>query len=197
MLMLVVLVVGGWLGWIAHEARVQREAVAAIMAAGGKVHYDWAWTEDWDWTKDWDIPGKPGWLRRQLGPGFFEEVMAVWVFEADDSLMDHIGRLHHLQWLGIYQRNVTDSELASIAGLADLRSLTLGNSRITDAGLASIAGLPNLQRLYIEYSQITDAGLVRLSGLKHCRRVYIRGRKVTPAGIAAMQAKCPWMTIFR
>jgi hypothetical protein len=41
MLMLVVLVVGGWLGWICYRARVQREAVAAIVQAEGRVYYDW------------------------------------------------------------------------------------------------------------------------------------------------------------
>ena len=29
-----VLVIGGWLGWLAHRARVQREAAAAIKWAG-------------------------------------------------------------------------------------------------------------------------------------------------------------------
>ena len=40
-LIVVVLVVGGWLGWIVRGARIQREAVAAITRAGGRVAYDW------------------------------------------------------------------------------------------------------------------------------------------------------------
>ena len=39
-LMVLVLILGGGLGWIAHRARVQREAVAAIEKAGGKVDYN-------------------------------------------------------------------------------------------------------------------------------------------------------------
>ena len=52
--MLVVLAVGGCLGWWLHLARVQRQAVAAIRAAGGSITYEW------------DVPGAPstpGWRR--------------------------------------------------------------------------------------------------------------------------------------
>jgi hypothetical protein len=41
MLMLLVLMVGGSLGWICYRARVQRKAVAAIEAAGGDLIFDW------------------------------------------------------------------------------------------------------------------------------------------------------------
>src|SRR5690242_6517306 len=71
MLMLAVLVVGGGLGWIVHKAHVQREAVAAILKAGGRVQFDW---ED---DRHGLAPGRPGWLRTHLGPGFFEEVTYV------------------------------------------------------------------------------------------------------------------------
>jgi hypothetical protein len=53
-LMLVVLAVGVCLGWWLHLARVQRQAVAAIQAAGGLINYEW------------DVAGSPvvpGWRR--------------------------------------------------------------------------------------------------------------------------------------
>ncbi len=40
-LIVVVLVIGGWMGWMVRCARIQREAVAAIKKAGGGVCYDW------------------------------------------------------------------------------------------------------------------------------------------------------------
>ena len=43
-LVVLVLVIGGWLGWIVRSARIQREAVAAIEKAGGRVKYDWEWS---------------------------------------------------------------------------------------------------------------------------------------------------------
>ena len=39
-LMILVLVIGGGLGWIAHRARVQHDAVAAIRAIKGGVFYN-------------------------------------------------------------------------------------------------------------------------------------------------------------
>ena len=42
--MVFVLVLGGCLGWFAHlarQARVQRDAVAAITKVGGSALYDW------------------------------------------------------------------------------------------------------------------------------------------------------------
>ena len=40
-MIVLVLVIGGWLGVIVRSARVQRDAVAAIEKAGGEVHFDW------------------------------------------------------------------------------------------------------------------------------------------------------------
>jgi hypothetical protein len=168
MLMLVVALVAGWLGWICYRARVQREAWMAIRAAGGAVWFDWQ-LKDGHPTE-----GEPGWLPRHLGSGFFEEVAAVWVFEeANDSLLFQIGRLRYLQWLNINSNQVTDAGLAAVAGLTNLQALDLSNTRITDAGLASLARL------------------------KRCQAINVQGTKVTPAGIAAMKQKCPWMTIYR
>ena len=36
-MIVVVLVIGGWLGWLVRSARIQREAVAAIEEAGGRL----------------------------------------------------------------------------------------------------------------------------------------------------------------
>jgi hypothetical protein len=38
-LLVLVLIVGGWLGWAVRSARTQREAVAAIRRAGGGITY--------------------------------------------------------------------------------------------------------------------------------------------------------------
>jgi hypothetical protein len=40
-----VLLVGGGLGWIVHQARIQRDAVAAIVKSGDRVQYDWQWRD--------------------------------------------------------------------------------------------------------------------------------------------------------
>lgn len=42
-MMILVLVVGGGLGWIVRHARIQREALAGVKRAGGTAWYDWQW----------------------------------------------------------------------------------------------------------------------------------------------------------
>src|SRR3954451_22428566 len=82
-LVVVVLLVGGGLGWVVHRARVRRVAVAAIVRGGGEDLYDWGGTHD----RDPDGPvyrpnpgGKPDWpkwLIDHLGPDYFGDVSVV------------------------------------------------------------------------------------------------------------------------
>ncbi|HEV3167589.1 MAG TPA: hypothetical protein VGZ22_26530 [Isosphaeraceae bacterium] len=155
MLMLVVLVVGGGLGWICYRARVQREAVAAIEAAGGEVMFDWHFEDGFlsagtlSWRKK--VGGEPGWLRRHLGPGFFEKVIFV-ILDAnpDDSVMRHISRLTDLQVLMNVDGRVTDAGLANVRGLSDLRWLTISAHSITNRGLANVGQLTRLEFLVVD-----------------------------------------------
>jgi hypothetical protein len=76
-LMMSVLVLGGGLGWIVHEAQVQREAVAAIRKrAGGNALYDWQLVDDeivrsrGSW---W-----PRWIMNRVGPDYLSSVGYVY-----------------------------------------------------------------------------------------------------------------------
>ena len=54
-LIVLVLVVGVWLGWLVPHARIQRDAVAAITRAQGSAYYDWEWKDGHE-----NPVGKPG-----------------------------------------------------------------------------------------------------------------------------------------
>jgi hypothetical protein len=54
-MIVLVLVIAGWLGWLVRSARIQREAVAAIERFGGRVSYDW------EWNNETSIPGRKPW----------------------------------------------------------------------------------------------------------------------------------------
>ena len=64
-LIVVVLIIGGSLGWVVHRARVQRRAVAAIEKAGGTVEYegrDWGRVESFcPVNRDQDLGRQDGW----------------------------------------------------------------------------------------------------------------------------------------
>ena len=53
-LIVIVLIIGGSLGWMVQSARVQREAVAAIEKAGGIVQY-----ERRHWSRPNSLPVQP------------------------------------------------------------------------------------------------------------------------------------------
>jgi hypothetical protein len=66
-LMALVLLIGGGLGWVTYRANVQRDAVAAIRAAGGVVHYEWE-VKDQSLTTPVPVPPWRRWLVDVLGP---------------------------------------------------------------------------------------------------------------------------------
>jgi hypothetical protein len=170
-LMLLVLVVGGWLGWTCYRARVQREAVAAIKRAGGEVRYNWEQVDD-----------EPGWLRRHLGPGFFEDVTSIWVpFGANDALLRTIGQLPALQELTIIGAHVGDLE--PLRSLNRLRSLDLTSARIDDLSLEPLESLPSLNVLSLRRSRVTDAGMRRLQRLTQLRELTLDEAEVTDEGL--------------
>src|SRR5262245_46876506 len=78
-LIVVVLVIGIWLGWIVRRARIQREAVAAIKNAGGFVAYEW------EWANGTLIPGAkpwaPRWLVDLIGVDYLGRVTDVQLLE--------------------------------------------------------------------------------------------------------------------
>ncbi len=76
-MMLLILVVGGLMGWKARRASLQRHAVAAVEAAGGRVTYDFE-----DTTRPLPFvpatePDAPRWLRDLLGDEYFREIIRV------------------------------------------------------------------------------------------------------------------------
>jgi hypothetical protein len=176
--MLLIVAVAGWLGWICHRARVQREAVAAIEAAGGTVNYDWEWT--WESRH---VGGSPGWLRRQLGPGFFEKARMVAMHKADDAVMTHIGRLPHLQVLMDWDSRVTDKGLAEIRGLQDLRWLEVNSAGVTERSLAIVGECTRLESLQLNL-KIHDLNLSFLRRLPSLEELHLRDRKAVACDLS-------------
>src|SRR3954453_23726474 len=72
--LLLVLLIGGLLGWMVRAARIQRDAVAAIDGAGGHVLYDWEWENGYPKN---DGPWAPEWLVDRLGIDCFGSVVHV------------------------------------------------------------------------------------------------------------------------
>ncbi len=160
-LIVLVLVTGAGLGWVVRSARIQREAVAAILMAGGCVDYDRQWEHGQMVSRP--SPDIPQWLLDRLGEDFFYHVTRVGDLtqRMSDAELGHIGNLTKLQSLRLYNANerISDIGMANFAGLSDLRTLIMFAPAVTDAGLAHLRGLTRLESLILEGTQVTDAGV--------------------------------------
>jgi len=196
-LIVLVLVIGGWLGWMVRSARIQRDAVAAIEKAGGWIKYDW------EWSNRNDIPGgkpwAPRWLVDLIGVDFFGHVTAVIIVSlpATDAAVAAVGRLRRLQVLVVSDSAVTDAGLVHLKGLTNLSALILDGAHVTDAGLVHLKRLTNLSELYLGSTPVTDAGLTQLNGLTNLSELHLGGTQVTYSGVQLLQKALPNLRIFR
>jgi hypothetical protein len=173
-LLVLVLVIAAWLGWIVHSARVQRDAVAAIRKLEGTVRYDWERADGRNLPNG--QPRWPKWLVDQIGIDFF-------------------GHVTQVRLVAVHQ--LSDAELNHISHLSGLEELDLHRSPVTDESLARLDGLTGLQSLILFHTPISDAGLMRLKRLGRLRNLSIENTKVTDAGVAELQKALPKLTISR
>ena len=163
---MLVLVIAVGLDWWLHSVRVQRDAVAAILRAGGSVEYDLVPT-DWASTQR----GNP-WIRRSLadlvGVDHFAHVIAVSIHSSStscDAVLERIGHLSRFERLRLSGSSVSDAGVVHLKGLVSLTKLDLSSTRVSDAGLVHLKGLGSLRHLDLRHTQVSDAGLDHLEGL--------------------------------
>ena len=180
-LIVVVLLVGAFLGWIVQSAQTQREAVAAITRAGGQVRYEWGWARDPKLAAQ--PPWQPNWLVDAIGVDYFAHAFGVvfWYNGSDEELA-HVGRLPTLVCVLLPQTNVTDAGLAHLKGLTNLYALSLDGTQITDAGLTHLHGLTNLSALTLSFTRVTDDGLRNLKGLTNLSTLNLDSTQVSDGG---------------
>ena len=188
-MMIVVLAIGAWIGWLTHCARVQRDAVAAITRSGGFVLYD---------GKMWDPvqSGRGGpfvwhWLVELIGIDYLSIVTEISLnSRATDADLIPIGQLSRLEYLNLSGSQISDAGLRHVRGLTILRRLYLHSTPISDAGLVNLKGLARLEVLTLVDTKITDAGLPYLRGLHRLRELDVPSG-VSGSGIRALQHELP------
>jgi Leucine rich repeat len=177
-LIVMVLIGGVGMGWVVHEAHVQRDAVRAIQKAGGAVWYDWQWEDGVPNPKGTLV--WPKWLVDSLGVDYFGHVVGVGMHERpSDELLVHVGRLRRLESLDLD---------ASIRRLPPHRPPSPGEPAVTDAGLVHLKGLSRLERLDLSGTDITDAGLIHLQGLTRLERLNLSETAITCAGLSSLRS---------
>jgi hypothetical protein len=192
--MILLIILGGGLGWIVHRARAQRDIVAAIVQAGGSVDYDWEWT-DGDY-----IPGKraswPKWLGDRIGIDYVCNVSRVILLDIKtDPVLVQVGKLNRLECLYLSGPAVTDGRLEPLERLTRLEELRLLGGEIRDAGLAHLESMRSLRRLFLGGPKITNAGLVHLKGLTNLEVLYVMKTGVTGEGMEKLRLALPKLLI--
>ena len=188
MLILVVPVIGGWLGWLARMPEFSAWAAAAIQRHGGWVNYDWQRRGELVYDPLADPPG-PRWLIDRVGVDFFYRPVYVgfpWG-KSDDALMELVSRLSRIERLEVGSPNVTDAGLVQVEQLHGLRLLYLNGTQVSDAGLARLEGLADLRSLSLWKTRISDIGLVHLRGLSGLESLNLAGTRISGAGLAHLE----------
>jgi len=132
-----------WLGWYAHRAKQQRDAVQWVLENGGSVVYYYEFDSKGKRVDD-SQPPSPKWLHNILDENYFSSVMCV------------------------YLKDTKISDVKPLAGLTNLTLLQLWNTPVTD--LTPLADLTNLQHLGLEYTNVSDEEIEKLKqALPNCK----------------------------
>jgi Leucine-rich repeat (LRR) protein len=202
--MVLVLILGGWLGWIVHRARVQREVVAAIRQAGGRVFYDDVWYDESEVVlntagtalaaakrKNWPPP----WIVDSIGIDYFNSVDTVWFNKAGaDEVAGHVARLPGLDFLDLDCSDLSDSGLARLRGL-DLHKLDLYRTKVTDNGVQQLRALTNIKELDLSSTSVGDAGMSEVATLPKLERLVVGDTNVTDLGVGSI-VKLPALKVL-
>jgi hypothetical protein len=221
-LLLLLTVVGIWLGYTVNAARRQRAAVNTLQGSGVTIMYDYMETA----ARTWSTSGKPSgpdWLRNALGLDYFhypvyasvrsrventnDIVAALYALPglktlmlAGDSINDEtigeLGPLDRLEELHITAAHVTDRGLKQLLKFPRLQWLIFNDVPITDAGCATLAELSNLEELRLYGSDVSDDALIHLKKLHKLRRLTITKTRITYEGAEALRKALPRCTVY-
>ena len=198
-LMVLVLMLGAVLGWIVRSARIQREAVAAIDRAGGRVVYEWEPGEA-------AAPGAIKWLVARIGLDYFSTVQAVTLSvvysqpvdadpkrgliaaERTNATLTHLGELTRLKHLTLRGVDLNPGDVVHVAELTNLRELDLGSTGTRGADLLHLNRMTNLHTLSLDWCPIGNAGLRHIRTLRFLETLYLDNADLDDAGLAPIEA---------
>lgn len=144
-MLLAVTVLGLWLGFQTNRIRQRAKAVELIESLGGHVSYDYRRLHGYDSQP----PGSP-WMQWLFGKHY-----AAKVIEAELFAYTNGPKRSHPELF-------TDAEAKKIAVLTDLDWLVLFDTNVTDEGLRHFKALHRLSRLDLERTKVTTAGVMKL-----------------------------------
>jgi hypothetical protein len=191
-----------WLGFKVNAARRQREAVQAILQAGGTVAYDYqmvpvglpSYAETFNIDRNAVSPA-PSWLRSVFGDDFFCNVIYVGFqgtgadFElvrlADlPSIRRIIMRSVPTASSGAQaQMHLRDDDLAIFGQLSQLQELRVHGQEIEGPGLRALVDLKHLNKLDLYGTFINDTGLEQIGKLTRLQNIILSTDRISDASL--------------
>ena len=213
-LLVLVLVIGGWLGWIVRSARIQREAIRAIKQADGEVSYDWEWTNGVRTPARG--PNVPRRLVEAFGVDYFGHVVRVSfsgrerhrILRKAEQLLAELKNQSHAAneessepsdlLIGCtldearigpqrWEPNEREAVLPLLKGLSGLSRLDLHGVDLTGDRLLWLEELTSLTHLDLGTTRITDSQLCNLRTLVKLSELDLNDTAITDAGVAHLK----------
>jgi hypothetical protein len=109
-----------------------------------------------------------------------------------------IGQLKELRDLRLPESGLSDAELAALKGLTLLEQLDLSdNPQITDKGMVTVKQLSRLRLLSLPKTSIGDKGLMELKELDGLRSLHVGSTKVTADAAEKFADEMPNLRVVR
>ena len=180
LLMIIVLVLGLWMGWKVNRAHGQRRAVATVRHYNGHVRYDYEYVGGREIPNG--RPWAPAWLRHALGDEFFQEVTVVAYVDQPitDATLLPLDDLQGIEELWILSRmgHHTLPEVEPPPGL----------DKLTEAGLAKLKGLTRLRLLDIQQNALSGSMLNDLNRARPLESIRLFDVGMTDDGMPPLKS---------
>jgi hypothetical protein len=183
-MMVLILVVGGLMGWKARRASLQRRAVARIERLQGNLVYDWQPQGVFPTPAATAEPPGPKWLRKMLGDEYFQEVVGVTIpglggpharRPSPDDPVDSPERQAYREKVRRNQeaeKALAKDELSCLEGLDRIETLTLHRPPLKSEGLARLGRLTSLKELTIHWA-LNAEGLTQVAKLSNLEQLHL------------------------
>jgi hypothetical protein len=154
--------------------RRERQAVEAIVKAGGQVQFDYQRGKFVGGNFPAISPPGPAWLRSALGDNFFSDVFAITYQKIPDAepLLANVGMFPQLESLNISFSSIDDAALDRLTSLSELKSLWLVDTKIDDSGLQHLKRFTNLTYLNVTGTKVTRDGVQHFRDAMRTCEVY-------------------------
>lgn len=182
-LLLVMTVVALWFGFTFSRARHEERAAKAILAADGKIVYDWQVRSPDEEPKTKLAPAGPLWLRKLFGLHWFDSIVQVefrerrWrdpqanIEKRFAKFGPKLLKLSKLKSMRLYEATLSKQDCQLIAELSQLEELSCGRMKISDEEARMLSMAPNLQQLRLDGVHITTQGLEALAKLPRLKEL--------------------------